>query len=57
MKRFHAHLHVDDLARSIGLHGKLSAAEPARTESDRAKWTLEDPPVNLAQARVDLLSR
>jgi lactoylglutathione lyase len=48
MKRFHVHLHVDDLARSIGFYSKLFAAEPARTESDYAKWMLEDPPVNFA---------
>lgn len=48
MKRFHVHLHVDDLARSIGFYAKLFAAEPARVESDYAKWMLEDPPVNFA---------
>lgn len=48
MKRFHVHLHVDDLAQSIGFYSKLFATEPARTESDYAKWMLEDPPVNFA---------
>lgn len=48
MKRFHVHLHVDDLARSIGFYSKLFAAEPARVESDYAKWMLDDPPVNFA---------
>lgn len=48
MKRFHVHLHVDDLARSIGFYSKLFAAEPARVESDYAKWMVEDPPVNFA---------
>ena len=48
MKRFHVHLHVEDLDRSIGFYSKLFAAEPARTESDYAKWMLEDPPVNFA---------
>jgi lactoylglutathione lyase len=48
MKRFHVHLHVDDLGKSIGFYSKLFAAEPARTESDYAKWMLEDPPVNFA---------
>ena len=48
MKRFHVHLHVDDLARSIGFYAKLFAAEPARVEADYAKWMLEDPPVNFA---------
>jgi catechol 2,3-dioxygenase-like lactoylglutathione lyase family enzyme len=48
MKRFHVHLHVDDLARSIGFYSQLFAAEPARREADYAKWMLADPPVNFA---------
>jgi hypothetical protein len=48
MKRFHVHLHVDDLAHSIGFYSRLFAAEPARLESDYAKWMLADPPVNFA---------
>lgn len=48
MKRFHVHLHVDDLQRSIAFYSKLFAAEPARLEADYAKWMLQDPPVNFA---------
>jgi lactoylglutathione lyase len=48
MKRFHVHLHVDDLGKSIAFYSKLFASEPARIESDYAKWMLEDPPVNFA---------
>jgi lactoylglutathione lyase len=48
MKRFHVHLHVDDLARSIGFYSKLFAIDPVRTERDYAKWMLDDPPVNFA---------
>jgi catechol 2,3-dioxygenase-like lactoylglutathione lyase family enzyme len=48
MKRFHVHLHVKDLDQSIGFYSKLFAAEPARRESDYAKWMLQDPPVNFA---------
>jgi lactoylglutathione lyase len=48
MKRFHVHLHVEDLPRSIQFYTRLFAAEPARVESDYAKWMLEDPPVNFA---------
>jgi len=48
MKRFHVHLHVDDLNQSIGFYSQLFAAQPARIESDYAKWMLEDPPVNFA---------
>jgi lactoylglutathione lyase len=61
MKRFHVHLHVDDLAKSIGFYSKLFAAEPARVEADYAKWMIQDPPVNFAistrgaQAGIDHL--
>ena len=48
MKRFHVHLHVDDLAKSVAFYSKLFAAEPARVESDYAKWMLEDPRINFA---------
>jgi catechol 2,3-dioxygenase-like lactoylglutathione lyase family enzyme len=36
MKRFHVHLHVDDLAKSIAFYSHLFAAEPARVEGDFA---------------------
>ena len=48
MKRFHVHLHVDDLGKSISFYSRLFAAEPARSETDYAKWMLDDPPVNFA---------
>jgi len=48
MKRFHVHVHVEDLARSIGFYSKLFDAEPARVEGDYAKWMLDDPAVNFA---------
>jgi hypothetical protein len=48
MKRFHVHLHVDDLTKSVGFYSKLFAADPARLEGDYAKWMLQDPPVNFA---------
>ena len=48
MKRFHAHLHVDDLSQSIAFYSKLFAANPTRVEADYAKWMLEDPRVNFA---------
>ncbi len=48
MKRFHVHVHVDDLAKSVAFYSKLFAAEPARVEVDYAKWMLEDPRVNFA---------
>lgn len=48
MKRFHVHMHVADLDKSIGFYSKLFAAEPVRVESDYAKWMLEDPRLNFA---------
>jgi predicted enzyme related to lactoylglutathione lyase len=48
MKRFHVHLHVDDLSKSIAFYSRLFAAAPARTEADYAKWMLDDPAVNFA---------
>jgi catechol 2,3-dioxygenase-like lactoylglutathione lyase family enzyme len=48
MKRFHVHLHVDDLARNLGFYSKLFGAEPTRVEADYAKWMLQDPPLNFA---------
>ncbi len=48
MKRFHVHVHVADLAQSVAFYSRLFAAEPARLESDYAKWMLEDPRLNFA---------
>lgn len=48
MKRFHVHIHVDDLTQSVAFYSRLFAAEPARIESDYAKWMLNDPRVNFA---------
>jgi hypothetical protein len=48
MKRFHVHTHVEDLQASIAFYSKMFASEPVRTESDYAKWMLEDPRINFA---------
>jgi hypothetical protein len=48
MKRFHVHVHVEDLGKSIAFYSKLFAAEPTRVESDYAKWMLDDPRINFA---------
>ncbi len=48
MKRFHIHLHVQDLAQSLAFYQRLFDAPPTRVEADYAKWMLEDPPVNFA---------
>lgn len=48
MKRFHVHMHVEDLAKNVTFYSALFNQQPARTEADYAKWMLEDPPVNFA---------
>ncbi len=48
MKRFHVHIHVEDLQASIQFYNRLFATQPARVEADYAKWMLEDPKVNFA---------
>lgn len=48
MKRLHLHTTVRDLDQSIRFYTTLFGQEPARRESDYAKWMLEDPRVNFA---------
>lgn len=48
MKRFHVHVHVADLDKSIGFYSSLFGTPPSRVESDYAKWMLDDPRVNFA---------
>ncbi len=48
MKRFHVHLNVQDLQASVAFYSRLFSAQPARIETDYAKWMLEDPRVNFA---------
>lgn len=48
MKRFHVHVHVDDLPKNIAFYSAMFDQAPARNEADYAKWMLTDPPVNFA---------
>lgn len=48
MKRFHVHVSVDDLARSIRFYSTLFGTAPAVQKHDYAKWMLDDPRVNFA---------
>lgn len=48
MKRFHVHVSVDDLDKSIRFYSALFAAEPTVLRTDYAKWMLDDPRVNFA---------
>jgi len=51
MKRFHVHLGVEDLDRSIRFYSHLFGAEPTVRKDDYAKWMLDDPRVNFAISR------
>jgi catechol 2,3-dioxygenase-like lactoylglutathione lyase family enzyme len=48
MKRFHVHVHVDDLAKSILFYEALFGAAPSVRKHDYAKWLLDEPQVNFA---------
>ena len=48
MKRMHVHVHVEELAKSIGFYSALFDAQPTVVKPDYAKWMLEDPRVNFA---------
>jgi len=48
MKRFHAHVRVDDLESSVRFYSTLFGAQPAVLKADYAKWMLDDPRVNFA---------
>ena len=48
MKRFHAHVRVDDLEGSVRFYSTLFGAGPAVLKPDYAKWMLDDPRVNFA---------
>ena len=48
MNRFHIHVAVKDLPHSIDFYTRLFGHEPARVQTDYAKWMLDDPPVNFA---------
>ncbi len=48
MKRFHVHIAVQDLDRSIAFYSALFGAEPGVRKADYAKWMVEDPRLNFA---------
>ncbi len=48
MKRFHVHVAVADLGKSIEFYSKLFGRTPAVERADYAKWMLEDPGLNFA---------
>src|SRR3546814_17626718 len=48
MKRFHAHVGVTDIEKSITFYTSLFGAPPAVVKPDYAKWMLDDPRINFA---------
>jgi len=48
MKRFHAHVRVEDLESSVRFYSTLFGVEPTVLKADYAKWMLDDPRVNFA---------
>lgn len=48
MKRFHVHVAVEDLDKSIAFYSAMFGAQPGVVKPDYAKWMLEDPRINFA---------
>lgn len=48
MKRFHVHVGVQNLAKSIGFYSTLFGRAPHIEKPDYAKWMLDDPRLNFA---------
>jgi catechol 2,3-dioxygenase-like lactoylglutathione lyase family enzyme len=48
MKRFHAHVAVENIEASIDFYSKLFGQQPTKQHDNYAKWMLEDPRVNFA---------
>jgi catechol 2,3-dioxygenase-like lactoylglutathione lyase family enzyme len=48
MKRFHVHVGVANLDKSISFYSGLFGAPPAVRKDDYAKWMIEDPRINFA---------
>jgi catechol 2,3-dioxygenase-like lactoylglutathione lyase family enzyme len=48
MKRFHVHVAVNDLSKSIAFYSAVFGESPAVVKPDYAKWMLEDPRLNFA---------
>lgn len=48
MQRIHVHIRVENLKPSIAFYTKLLGAAPVVVKDDYAKWSSDDPAVNLA---------
>lgn len=48
MKRFHIHVGVKSLEKSVQFYSTLFGQKPTKLKEDYAKWLLEDPRLNFA---------
>lgn len=48
MKRFHLHVGVKDLEKSVQFYSTLFGQKPTKLKEDYAKWMLDDPRINFA---------
>jgi catechol 2,3-dioxygenase-like lactoylglutathione lyase family enzyme len=48
MKRFHVHVAVTDIGKSIAFYSAMFGERPTVAKPDYAKWMLEDPRINFA---------
>jgi len=48
MKRFHIHVGVENLEKSVQFYSTLFGQAPTKLKTDYAKWMLEDPRLNFA---------
>lgn len=48
MKRFHVHVSVANLGKSVSFYSTLFGADPTVLKPDYAKWELDDPSVAFA---------
>jgi predicted enzyme related to lactoylglutathione lyase len=48
VKRFHVHVAVSDLSKSIAFYSAMFGEQPDVVKPDYAKWMLEDPRINFA---------
>ena len=48
MKRFHIHVGVENLQKSVQFYSTLFGQAPTKLKEDYAKWMLEDPRLNFA---------
>ena len=48
MKRFHIHVGVKDIQKSVQFYSTLFGQKPVKLKNDYAKWMLDDPKLNFA---------